>query len=112
MFEDPAVMRIVQGRPSLKVTQVYLTCAILDLTACLRVILVPFFPLLKGLDSAIVDCGNAVYWNSFEDDVSAYFFCSPFLFGQLMSPFILTVHGTLLQKDQEDLRIITSGLYN
>ncbi|XP_039992003.1 protein PAT1 homolog 2 isoform X3 [Xiphias gladius] len=39
MFEDPAVMRIVEGRPS-----------------------------LKSLDSAIVDCGNAMYQKSFEDD--------------------------------------------
>uniref|UniRef100_UPI0037E73AAA protein PAT1 homolog 2 n=1 Tax=Semicossyphus pulcher TaxID=241346 RepID=UPI0037E73AAA len=39
MFEDPAVMRIVEGRPS-----------------------------LKSLDSAIVDCGNAMYRNNFEDD--------------------------------------------
>ncbi|XP_076615342.1 protein PAT1 homolog 2 [Chaetodon auriga] len=39
MFEDPAVMRIVQGQPS-----------------------------LKGLDSAIVDCGNTMHWNTFEDD--------------------------------------------
>ncbi|TKS89845.1 Protein PAT1 -like protein 2 PAT1-like protein 2 [Collichthys lucidus] len=39
MFEDPAVMRIVQGRPS-----------------------------LKGLDSAIVDCGNTMNQNTFEDD--------------------------------------------
>ncbi|XP_042364575.1 protein PAT1 homolog 2 isoform X2 [Plectropomus leopardus] len=40
MFEDPAVMRIVEGRPS-----------------------------LKTLDSAIVDCGNAmVYQKTFEDD--------------------------------------------
>ncbi|XP_075891619.1 protein PAT1 homolog 2 [Nelusetta ayraudi] len=42
MFEDPAVIRIVQGRPS-----------------------------LKGLDSAIVDCGNAVSWNSREDNCLA-----------------------------------------
>ncbi|KAM9336646.1 protein PAT1 homolog 2 [Symphorus nematophorus] len=42
MFEDPAVMRIVQGQPS-----------------------------LKGLDSAIVDCGNAVYRGTFEDDYMA-----------------------------------------
>ncbi|XP_051272611.1 protein PAT1 homolog 2 isoform X2 [Dicentrarchus labrax] len=42
MFEDPAVVRIVQGRPS-----------------------------IKGLDSAIVDCGNAMYQNSFEDDYMA-----------------------------------------
>eukprot|EP00066_Takifugu_rubripes_P012085 XP_011601351.1 PREDICTED: protein PAT1 homolog 2 isoform X1 [Takifugu rubripes] len=39
MFEDPAVMRMVQGRPS-----------------------------LKGLDSAIVDCGKAMFWNSYEED--------------------------------------------
>ncbi|XP_033468016.2 protein PAT1 homolog 2 isoform X1 [Epinephelus lanceolatus] len=40
MFEDPAVMRIVEGRPS-----------------------------LKTLDSAIVDCGNAVmYQRTFEHD--------------------------------------------
>ncbi|XP_042254454.1 protein PAT1 homolog 2 isoform X1 [Thunnus albacares] len=39
MFEDPAVMRIVEGRPS-----------------------------LKSLDSAIVDCGNAMYQKTFEDD--------------------------------------------
>uniref|UniRef100_A0A3B4ZBS9 PAT1 homolog 2 n=1 Tax=Stegastes partitus TaxID=144197 RepID=A0A3B4ZBS9_9TELE len=39
MFEDPAVMRIVEGRPS-----------------------------LKSLDSAIVDYGNAMYRNTFEDD--------------------------------------------
>ncbi|XP_059179977.1 protein PAT1 homolog 2 isoform X2 [Centropristis striata] len=39
MFEDPAVMRTVEGRPS-----------------------------LKSLDSAIVDCGNAMYQKSFEDD--------------------------------------------
>ncbi|XP_040923376.1 protein PAT1 homolog 2 isoform X2 [Toxotes jaculatrix] len=39
MFEDPAVMRIVEGRPS-----------------------------LKSLDSAIVDCGNAMYQKMFEDD--------------------------------------------
>ncbi|KAG7227860.1 hypothetical protein INR49_013654 [Caranx melampygus] len=39
MFEDPAVMRIVEGRPS-----------------------------LKSLDSAIVDCGNAMFHKTFEDD--------------------------------------------
>ncbi|XP_034049368.1 protein PAT1 homolog 2 [Thalassophryne amazonica] len=39
MFEDPAVMRIVEGRPS-----------------------------LKSLDSAIVDCGNTMYHSDFEDD--------------------------------------------
>ncbi|KAF7659528.1 hypothetical protein LDENG_00296130 [Lucifuga dentata] len=39
MFEDPAVMRIVEGGPS-----------------------------LKGLDSAIVDCGNAMSWETFEHD--------------------------------------------
>ncbi|XP_017291563.1 protein PAT1 homolog 2 [Kryptolebias marmoratus] len=39
MFEDPAVMRIVEGRPS-----------------------------LMSLDSAIVDCGHALYRNTFEDD--------------------------------------------
>ncbi|KAM9837949.1 protein PAT1 homolog 2 [Aulostomus maculatus] len=39
LFEDPAVMRIVEGRPS-----------------------------LKSLDSAIVDCGNAIYQNTFEED--------------------------------------------
>ncbi|RVE59529.1 hypothetical protein OJAV_G00189500 [Oryzias javanicus] len=38
MFEDPAVMRIVEGRPS-----------------------------LMSLDSAIVDCGHAVYKTTFED---------------------------------------------
>ncbi|XP_068610816.1 protein PAT1 homolog 2 [Brachionichthys hirsutus] len=42
MFDDPAVMRIVQGRPS-----------------------------LKGLDSAVVDCGNAIYRNAFENDYTA-----------------------------------------
>ncbi|XP_078136087.1 protein PAT1 homolog 2 [Sander vitreus] len=42
MFEDPAVMRIVEGRPS-----------------------------LKSLDSAIVDCGNAVHQKTFEDDYMA-----------------------------------------
>ncbi|KAK9530424.1 hypothetical protein VZT92_011924 [Zoarces viviparus] len=39
MFEDPAVMRMVEGRPS-----------------------------LKTLDSAIVDLGNAMYQKTFEDD--------------------------------------------
>ncbi|XP_026206485.1 protein PAT1 homolog 2 isoform X2 [Anabas testudineus] len=39
MFEDPAVMRTVEGRPS-----------------------------LKSLDSAIVDCGNAIYQKTFEED--------------------------------------------
>ncbi|XP_074518670.1 protein PAT1 homolog 2 isoform X2 [Halichoeres trimaculatus] len=39
MFEDPAVMRIVEGRPS-----------------------------IKSLDSAIVDCGNVMYRNKIEDD--------------------------------------------
>ncbi|XP_074476340.1 protein PAT1 homolog 2 [Sebastes fasciatus] len=39
MFEDPAVMRMVEGRPS-----------------------------LKTLDSAIVDLGNAMYRKTFEDD--------------------------------------------
>ncbi|XP_060884778.1 protein PAT1 homolog 2 isoform X1 [Labrus mixtus] len=39
MFEDPAVMRTVEGRPS-----------------------------LKSLDSAIVDCGSAMYHNNLEDD--------------------------------------------
>ncbi|XP_030019265.1 protein PAT1 homolog 2 [Sphaeramia orbicularis] len=38
MFEDPAVMRMVAGQPS-----------------------------LKSLDSAIVDCGNAMSWNAYED---------------------------------------------
>ncbi|XP_030255290.1 protein PAT1 homolog 2 isoform X2 [Sparus aurata] len=42
MFDDPAVMRTVQGRPS-----------------------------IKGLDSAIVDCGDAMYQNTFEDDYMA-----------------------------------------
>ncbi|XP_041672562.1 protein PAT1 homolog 2 isoform X2 [Cheilinus undulatus] len=40
MFEDPAVMRIVEGWPS-----------------------------LKSLDSAIVDCGNAMYKNDLKDDL-------------------------------------------
>ncbi|XP_024913776.1 protein PAT1 homolog 2 isoform X1 [Cynoglossus semilaevis] len=39
MFEDPAVMRIVEGRPN-----------------------------IKSLDSAIVDFGNAMYRENFEDD--------------------------------------------
>ncbi|KAF3704443.1 Protein PAT1 -like protein 2 PAT1-like protein 2 Protein PAT1 -like protein a [Channa argus] len=39
MFEDPAVMRTVEGRPS-----------------------------LKSLDSAIVDCGNAMYQKTFDED--------------------------------------------
>ncbi|XP_013869375.1 protein PAT1 homolog 2 [Austrofundulus limnaeus] len=39
MFEDPAVMRIVEGRPS-----------------------------LMSLDSAIVDCGHALYRNTFDHD--------------------------------------------
>ncbi|XP_026171870.1 protein PAT1 homolog 2 [Mastacembelus armatus] len=39
MFEDPAVMRIVEGRPS-----------------------------LKSLDSAIVDCGIPMYSKTFDDD--------------------------------------------
>ncbi|XP_054623840.1 protein PAT1 homolog 2 isoform X2 [Dunckerocampus dactyliophorus] len=39
IFEDPAVMRIVEGRPS-----------------------------LKSLDSAIVDCGNVMYHRSFDED--------------------------------------------
>ncbi|XP_061910852.1 protein PAT1 homolog 2 isoform X3 [Entelurus aequoreus] len=42
IFEDPAVMRIVEGRPS-----------------------------LKSLDSAIVDCGNVMYHHSFDEDDSA-----------------------------------------
>ncbi|XP_068162054.1 protein PAT1 homolog 2 [Antennarius striatus] len=42
IFDDPAVMRIVQGRQS-----------------------------LKGLDSAIVDCGHALYRNTFENDYTA-----------------------------------------
>uniref|UniRef100_A0A3Q3MAT6 PAT1 homolog 2 n=1 Tax=Mastacembelus armatus TaxID=205130 RepID=A0A3Q3MAT6_9TELE len=44
MFEDPAVMRIVEGRPS-----------------------------LKSLDSAIVDCGIPMYSKTFDDDVRATF---------------------------------------
>ncbi|XP_039862561.1 protein PAT1 homolog 2 isoform X3 [Simochromis diagramma] len=40
MFEDPAVMRIIEGRPS-----------------------------LKSLDSAIVDCGTTMYQRPFEDDM-------------------------------------------
>ncbi|XP_022598057.1 protein PAT1 homolog 2 [Seriola dumerili] len=48
MFEDPAVMRIVEGRPS-----------------------------LKSLDSAIVDCGNAMFHKTFEDDVSTGRFMFP-----------------------------------
>ncbi|XP_076008400.1 protein PAT1 homolog 2 [Genypterus blacodes] len=40
MFEDPAVMRIVEGRPS-----------------------------LKSLDSAIVDCGSTMAWETFEDEL-------------------------------------------
>ncbi|KAM3860050.1 protein PAT1 homolog 2 [Diretmus argenteus] len=39
MFEDPAVMRTVEGRPS-----------------------------LKSLDSAIVDCGTAMLWDAFDQD--------------------------------------------
>nr|XP_057917790.1 protein PAT1 homolog 2 [Doryrhamphus excisus] len=39
IFEDPAVMRIVQGRPS-----------------------------LKSLDSAIVDCGNVMYHHAFNEN--------------------------------------------
>uniref|UniRef100_A0A3P8PDU6 mRNA decay factor PAT1 domain-containing protein n=1 Tax=Astatotilapia calliptera TaxID=8154 RepID=A0A3P8PDU6_ASTCA len=45
MFEDPAVMRIIEGRPS-----------------------------LKSLDSAIVDCGTTMYQRPFEDDVILLFF--------------------------------------
>ncbi|XP_058476529.1 protein PAT1 homolog 2 [Solea solea] len=42
MFEDPAVMRIVEGRPN-----------------------------IKSLDSAIVDCGNTVFKEAFGDDWGA-----------------------------------------
>lgn len=45
--------------------------------------------LLKGLDSAIVDCGNAMYWNSHEDNVRVHFemlyfyICGLFVFSRL-----------------------------
>lgn len=76
MFEDPAVMRMVEGRPSLKVMQIiHLLSEMWDLTphliaACLHFGL---FLLFKTLDSAIVDLGNAMYRKTFEDDVSANF---------------------------------------
>lgn len=76
MFEDPAVMRMVQGRPSLKVMQVYIFTAWSvgsDHYLEQVVFISDLFLLFKGLDSAIVDCGNAMYRNSFEDDVSFHF---------------------------------------
>lgn len=68
MFEDPAVMRIVEGRPSLMVTNflqlqimAQLVVAVFNL-CCLH---------LKSLDNAIVDCGPQVYRNAFQNNVSA-----------------------------------------
>ena len=69
MFEDPAVMRIVQGRPSLKVTQSFFVCKPPPPRPTARPLHLTPLP-VQGLDSAIVDCGKAMYWNSFEDDVS------------------------------------------
>lgn len=72
MFEDPAVMRIVQGRPSLKVMEDLFT--VRNLRFCLNAACPwSIILLFKGLDSAIVDCGNAMYWNTYEGDVSTHF---------------------------------------
>lgn len=76
MFEDPAVMRIVQGRPSLKVMEDLFTVRNLQLDSSPHSSLSSLGSitlLFKGLDSAIVDCGNAMYWNTYEGDVSAHF---------------------------------------
>lgn len=72
MFEDPAVMRMVQGRPSLKVIQTGLLWDGWDLVAKAVLNVDLLNPPFKGLDSAIVDCGKAMFWNSYEEDVSAH----------------------------------------
>ncbi|CAG12658.1 unnamed protein product [Tetraodon nigroviridis] len=64
MFEDPAVMRMVQGRPSLKVSHTGILWGGWSRAGLICDLLTP----AQGLDSAIVDCGKAVFWNSYEDD--------------------------------------------
>lgn len=52
MFEDPAVMRIVQGRPTLKVMQIYLLCEIWGWTVYLLVLCLHYnllFCFVRGL---------------------------------------------------------------
>nr|CBN81394.1 Protein PAT1 homolog 1 [Dicentrarchus labrax] len=71
MFEDPAVVRIVQGRPSIKVMHIYSLCEFRQLSSAARLHF-DVFLVFKGLDSAIVDCGNAMYQNSFEDDMHSF----------------------------------------
>lgn len=111
MFEDPAVMRIVQGRPSLKVIHTGLWWDGWNwlLTQCWNVI---FFASPKSLDSAIVDCGKAMLWNSYEDDVSvdwAGHFLPALHVQLLFSLFCYVVHGALVEKDQKNLRIVAWG---
>lgn len=76
MFEDPAVMRIVEGRPNLKVMKmVYLLSKKLQLRglASRQLVLILVCFAFKTLDSAIVDCGNTVCHEPFEEDASANF---------------------------------------
>lgn len=66
----------------------------------------------QGLDSAIVDCGKAMLWSSYEDDVSVGS-GGRFLPTLLAQPlFILSrpvVPGAVIEKDQKNLGIVTSG---
>lgn len=67
----------------------------------------------KGLDSAIVDCGNAVSWNSREDNVRVHLEICLFFplnrYSTEMFSLMLLVSGTILQKEQKNCRINTTG---
>lgn len=66
----------------------------------------------KGLDSAIVDCGKAMFWNSYVDDVSvplAGHFLPTLLVQLLFSLSCPVVHGAVIKKDQKNLGIVASG---
>lgn len=107
MFEDPAVMRIVEGRPSLMVTKfiqlqimAQLVVAVFNL-CCLH---------LKSLDNAIVDCGPAVYRNAFQNNVSANIqTCPPLYAAQTSFHCFLLLEDDALQKKRQSLGISSSG---
>lgn len=66
----------------------------------------------KGLDSAIVDCGKAMFWNSYVDDVSVHLaghFLPTLLVQLLFSLSCPVVHGAVIEKDQKNIRIVASG---
>lgn len=69
--------------------------------------------LSQVLDSAIVDCGKAIFWNSCEDDVSVdlagHFFLPALLVWLLFSLSCPVVHGAVIKKDQKNLGVLTSG---